>query len=104
MNLWLRRTLYALLLLLWLLVMVFPFLAMTLSSRGELRLGGEERFVRIFLVRGDDNQGIGIATERPLRDQPSCHKASVAYLLWRGQGQNVTYCLCPDSGQIQCPR
>ncbi len=103
MKLWLRRLFYLFLLLLWLAFMVFPFLALTLSSREELRLGGEERAVRIFLVRGGNDEGVGVAWQRPLANQPTCHKTSVTYFMWRGAGQNTVYCTCRDSGPIACP-
>ncbi len=103
MKRWRRRVAYILVIAMWLAVMSFPFLAFYLSTRGEIRLGGEQHSIRVFLLQEDEAQGIGIARERPLPDQPACNHTRVTYLLWQGQGQNTTYCQCPDTGVISCP-
>lgn len=83
--------------------MLLPFLAFILAARGEVRIGGEERSLRIFLVQEEEAQGVGISWERPLRDQTGCNKTRVTYLMWAGQAQNTAYCLCPNTGVIPCP-
>lgn len=98
MKAWLRRILYLLLILLWLVLVLFPLGAFLLASRGELQLGSDPKnHVRIFLLQEDRAQGVAVEWMRPSQAAPDCHQSSVSYLLWEGDGENVVYCQCSDS-------
>jgi len=96
---WLRRFFYLVIVIIWLAVAAFPFLAFGIASQGELRFGNQsERQLRLFLVQEDAAQGIGVEWRRPYPNQPACTRTSVSYLLWEGEGQNTTYCQCVPAG------
>lgn len=96
-KLWLRRLGYVLIILVWLVVITFPFFAVFLASQGEVRLGEDpQRHVRIFLIQERDLQGVGIERARPLRDTTSCFQTRLSYLMWEGEGENVSFCQCMD--------
>lgn len=97
MKRWLRRLFYALIVLLWLLVMVLPIFAFTLASKGEMNWGQEGgRQVRLFLLQEKDLEGIGLQVSRPRADNPTCISTRVSYFMWQGTGQNIQYCSCAD--------
>lgn len=95
MKRWLRRLLYLVVFMLWLLLMVFPFVAFTLATKGELRLGGESH-LRIFLVQEAEANGVGFEWRRELFQPDDCLRTSVGYLMWEGESEGVTYCQCFD--------
>ena len=98
MVVWLRRLLYALLLLLWLIVIAFPFVAFRLATNGQIQIGGDERRnVRLFLVQEEDLEGVGVEWIRPSRDRENCADGTVSYFFWEGQGDNIRYCQCYDA-------
>ena len=95
MKRWLRRLVYALIVLIWLAVMLFPIAAFQLARRGEIRLGQESgRQVRLFLLQASDAEGVGLELSRPQSDNPACAITTVSYFMWVGEGQNARYCLC----------
>ena len=97
MKRWLRRLLYLLIVLIWLLIMLFPLLAFTLATTGEMNWGQEgERQVRLFLLQEKDTEGVGLQVSRPQTDNPSCVNTRVSYFLWQGTGQNSHHCACAD--------
>jgi hypothetical protein len=96
--------------LLWLLVMTVPFAAAALAIRGEIEIGGDDgRRLRLFLIQERTADGVGLAWSRPEPADLDCRRTTVTYLMWRGTGENVTYCLCQDpaTGEISddqtCP-
>ena len=107
MKPWLRRSLYLLIVLVWLLVMAFPVFAVVLASRGEIQLGDDSaNNSRIFLVQETDAEGIGIQTMRQKGTDPLCSETTVTYLMWEGEGENSRFCSCTGSGESfsgRCP-
>lgn len=98
MNPWLRRILYLLVLIIWFVIMTFPFFAVFLASRGEIQLGHDtQQHVRIFLIQERNAEGIGIERVRPLPDTQTCTQTHVQYIMWAGKGENVIYCQCADT-------
>lgn len=92
-----RRIFYLGVILLWLIVMCFPITAFVLATRGEISVGDSVHSgLRIFLVQGEEAQGIGLEWSRRLRENPQCSKTVVRYLLWEGVEENINidYCLC----------
>jgi hypothetical protein len=90
--------------------MVLPFAAAALAIRGQIEIGGNDgRHLRIFLIQERNSEGVGVAWSRPLSAAPNCRRTSVSYLMWRGTGENVSYCLCSDPatgetvGNQACP-
>ncbi|MCP5096649.1 MAG: hypothetical protein GY943_13935 [Chloroflexi bacterium] len=102
MKKWLRRFIYSLLTLLWLLVMTIPFLAFLLAARGEVHIGSNpQRNVRIFNVQEELAEGVGVEWTRPFTPSAStasCTKTNIAYLFWENDSgnQNSSYCQCID--------
>lgn len=97
MKRWLRRLVYALIVLIWFVVMLLPIAAFQLAQRGEIRWGQESgRHVRVFLLQASDAEGVGVEVARPQPDNPLCAITTVSYFMWVGEGQNSRYCLCND--------
>lgn len=97
MHPWLRRFLYALVLLVWLVLVTSPLLAFLLAARGQIQVGeGPRRYVRLFLVQEEEAQGIGLEWVRPASGQPACSEGSLTYFTWEGEGQNAHFCQCYD--------
>ncbi len=89
-----RIFLYALILLVWLVVMALPVVAIHLSRQEELTLGN----TRLFLVISDKADGLGLQSSRPVRTQPQCQRVSVRYFFWDGgeANANAISCACAD--------
>ena len=97
MNRWPRYFGYLIFLLVWLFLIGLPAFAFILAAQGQIELGSTEgQYLRIFLLREEDAEGLGIVWARPLSSQPLCLQTSVRYVLWAGQAQNVTFCQCID--------
>jgi hypothetical protein len=98
MKRWLRRLLYLLFFIIWLLVMSFPFVAFLLATQGELQLGSSARnHLRLFLIQEEEADGLGLEWTRPSPQAPSCSRTTVSFFLWEGEGNNVSYCQCYDT-------
>jgi hypothetical protein len=92
-----RRLGYIAAVLIWLMIMCLPILAFVLAIRGELKLGDQEKsHIRVFMVQGDEQDGLGIEWSRRPDNSPDCLTSSVRYLLWDGDAEafNVDYCQC----------
>ena len=102
MNVWLRRLLYLLLLVIWLLVMGFPVVAAMLATQGEIQIGERtERHVRLFLVQETDDGGLALEWTRPATTADACRQGKIVYFMWKGDGENASYCTCYDaSGSV----
>lgn len=96
-----RRLLYALLLLVWLVIMLFPVFAVVLAARQQIQIGDDpQSHLRLFLVQEPDARGVGLEWARP-SGTAGCAQTRLAYLLWRGEGQNARFCSCyDDRGQF----
>jgi hypothetical protein len=95
MKRWLRRLLYLVVFIVWLVVMALPFVAFTLATNEEMRLG-DERYLRLFLVQEAEANGVGIEWRRGLFQPADCLRTSVAFLLWEGESEGLGYCQCFD--------
>jgi hypothetical protein len=97
MKRWGRRLAYALVALLWLVVMSFPVLAFLLAARGQVQFGVDpDRHLRLFLVQERNFEGVGVEWVRPYGEQPACTQTAVRYLMWAGEAENVSFCQCVD--------
>jgi hypothetical protein len=104
MNVWLRRLLMLLIVLVWFAIMISPALAFILARNGQFQIGPTDgRHWRVFLVQEADAEGLGLERSKPVAppgDAPesvSCLQTSVDYLMWIGVGFNVDYCQCTDA-------
>ncbi len=100
---WLKRLGYFLVIILWLVGMIFPTFAFVLAAQEEIELGNRNGvYVRVFLVREDDGEGVGIESTRPFLGKNQCVKNSITYLFWEGNApeENNSFCQCydPDTG------
>ena len=99
MKRWLKRGGYAVLLLIWLIVMAFPTFAFFLATNGEVQIGSEPRsHVRFFLVQEEASGGVGLEWVRGARQVDDCTRTTIRYFLWEGSSadQNVSFCQCYD--------
>jgi len=110
MRHWLPRLVLILLVIIWLLVISFPFVAFRLATRDEITVGSDEgSHLRLFMVRADEEKGLGLEWTRSL-DASACFVTKVKYLLWEGgqPGQDTSFCFCTDLGadltidQLKC--
>ena len=92
---WLRRLGYLGVFILWLIVMAFPFVAFTLATNGELKIGSES-YLRLFLVQEVEASGVGFEWRRELFQPDNCLRTSVGFLMWEGQSEGVSFCQCFD--------
>lgn len=102
---WLRRLAIVLLLFVWALIMAFPVVAVLLATQNQIQIGEEQgRQVRLFLLQEPEQEGIGLEWARPVGrgDEAPCLQTSIFYLMWVGEGQNVTFCQCfAGDGSLQ---
>jgi hypothetical protein len=97
MRPWLRRLLYLLLGLLWLLVMSLPVFAVVLATQREIQVGSEpERNVRLFLIQEQDAEGVAVQWMGAPSAADGCAQGRVVYLMWEGEGENASFCQCYD--------
>ena len=99
MRRWLKRTGYAVFLLIWLIIMAFPTFAFFLATNGQVQLGSEpQRHIRFFLVQEETSGGVGLEWVRGTRQADDCTRTTIRYFLWEGSsaGQNVSFCQCYD--------
>ncbi|MGD8583935.1 MAG: hypothetical protein PVH65_02975 [Chloroflexota bacterium] len=108
----LRRLVYLIVIILFLVVMTLPIFAFVLAARGELMIGSDQgNYLRLFMVNTDQAEGIGLQRVRQSAASEGCQQGSVRYFLWEGQSRelNADYCTCfkADSGTEtipgQCP-
>lgn len=104
-NRWLKRLLYFLLVVAWLLLLALPALAFTLAARGEIVLGNDpQRQTRLFLLQERDVGGIGLVHSRPVAGGQSatrqCVETGVRYFLWEGEGESTRSCQCYERGEL----
>ena len=97
MAVWLRRLVYLLLALLWLLVISLPLIAVILATQGEIQLGSQQsgQYVRLFLIQESEQEGVGLEWSRAA-SADACQQGSTVYLMWEGAGENARYCTCFD--------
>ncbi len=111
MNVWVKRLLMGLFVLVWLVLMITPAMAFVLAARGQLQLGPQDgRHVRVFLLEDADAEGVGLERARPVAPPQdavgaSCLQNSVSYWIWSGErddSQDVSFCQCfgPDGGAL----
>ena len=76
--------------------MSLPLLTAVLARQGQIQVGRPEGSrVRLFLLQERQVEGVGLEWSRPLRQEPGCHRTTVIYFMWRGQGENVRFVTCP---------
>lgn len=106
MNIWLKRILVGLLLILWLLIMISPTLAVVLARSGQLQLGTPDGpHTRLFLLPDANNEGLGLERAREVppptgvAESVICLQTSVRYWMWTpgAENQPVDYCQCIDT-------
>lgn len=98
MKRWLRRLAILLFVLLWALLMILPFTAFTLATRGEIVIGSNPgSHVRLFLLQGVPEQGVGMEWSRVSGEVAGCLRSNVYYFLWEGEATNAAFCQCFDA-------
>lgn len=110
MNVWVKRLLVGLFVLLWIVLLFTPGLAFILAARGQLQVGPQDgRHVRIFLLEDTEEEGLGLERARPVAAPQdavgaSCLQTTVSYWFWSGSddSQDVSFCQCvgPDGGAL----
>ena len=99
MKRWSRRLLFIIFIVLWLILLCFPFTALVLAMSDEITIGAESRsHIRLFLVNSSDHTGLGLEVSRPVRGEEGCYRTDVRYMLWEGreEGLNVSFEECVE--------
>lgn len=106
MNIWLKRLLIAVVLIVWFLLIISPTLAVVLARNGQLQLGSPDGpHTRLFLLQEADNEGLGLERARAVPSPPGvessviCLQTNVRYWMWTPgvENQPVDYCQCIDT-------
>lgn len=104
MKVCIRRLLLLLFVLFWLALILTPTAAFILARNGQMQIGRSEgRHWRLFLVQGDESEGLGLERGRPVAppgDAPAtvgCLQTRISYWMWAGEGQPTVYCQCRDN-------
>ena len=84
---------------LWLLLLLFPCVAIALVSQGEItaQLGDVPgQNLRIWLIQDATQRGIGIARPSVHTDSNAnvCLQTDTSFLMWMGKGASTSYCEC----------
>ena len=84
----------------WLLLISIPTLTLVLAASKEIKIGGEQTYLRIFLLQEKDAEGIGLEISQFFSKVPFCSQTDVRYFMWTGEPDNVKYCHClePQTG------
>lgn len=90
---WVRRIVIALLLSVWLIVLISPMFAFRLMARGQMDMFDR----RIYLIGEVDAGGLGMQWQRTSSNEDACEQNLVRFLMWSGEGENATTCLCSDN-------
>lgn len=97
MKKWLTRLGCLLLVLLWLILISFPFVAINLARQEQIQIGTNAgTYLRLFLVSEKEFNGVAVEWSRDLGGLYQCRQTSVSYWLWEGEGENANYCQCAD--------
>jgi hypothetical protein len=101
---YLKRAGCGLAVLLWMVVLLIPGLFFLLAIQGEVALwhgaGVPEPeahpLLQVKLLMEVETRGLNITRSVPIiqSNDVTCMQTSVNYLLWQGEGNNVSYCDC----------
>jgi hypothetical protein len=89
--------------LLWMVVLLIPAFLFLLAIQGEVALwhsgdvpeGESHPLLQVKLLMEVETRGLNITSSNVVRqDDLTCMQTSVRYLLWQGEGNNVSYCDC----------
>ena len=103
MKVWLKRFGYAMAFVAWLFLMCVPaLLCGAMMNSGELRWGDDpQNHIRLFLLQESGQEGIGIQWTRPDRNNNTCVRTTVRYLMLTGKAQNSRVCQCAtEAGDV----
>ena len=86
-------------LIIWLLLLLFPCVAIALVSQGEItaQLGNVPgQNLRIWLIQDATQRGIGIARPSVHTDNNAnvCLQTDTSFLMWMGKGASTSFCEC----------
>lgn len=76
--------------------MLFPVVAVVLATQKQIVVGRDQgRQLRLFLLEEREQEGVGIEWTRPVETGGErCLQTRLTYLMWVGEGENVTFCRC----------
>jgi hypothetical protein len=83
----------------WIVLLLFPCLAIALIAQGEVavQLGGVPgQSLRVWLIQDATERGLGIARPSVHADANSnvCLQTDTSFLLWMGSSTSTSYCEC----------
>ncbi|MBA3870016.1 MAG: hypothetical protein H0X30_12790 [Anaerolineae bacterium] len=86
-------------LVIWLVLLLFPCVAIALVSQGEItvQLGSVPgQNLRIWLIQDATQRGVGIARPSVHTDNSTnvCLQTDTSFLMWMGKGASTSYCEC----------
>ncbi|TVR22281.1 MAG: hypothetical protein EA396_06330 [Anaerolineaceae bacterium] len=101
---WWKRPGCLLILVAWLALMSVPFFILLLAFQGEMTLGRggdvpnkhQHPVLQVRLIMDMDYRGLNITTSSVHRADSDnlCVQNNIRFLLWEGEGENVTNCHC----------
>jgi serine/threonine protein kinase len=96
---WLRRIGCTMLVGIWLVLIVFTCLLVTVLAQGEATFDFSDRpghAIRVFDVQSEDKRGLGLSIGRlkEENDDRACIRTTVRYLMWEGSNEPTDYCEC----------
>lgn len=90
--------------LLWIVVLLIPAFLFLLAVQGEVALwhggdvpeGGSHPLLQVKLLMEIETRGLNITSSNVVKPEEglTCMQTHVRYVLWQGEGSNVSYCDC----------
>ena len=86
-------------LVLWIILLIFPCLAIALISQGEITMQVGSipgQSLRVWLIQDANERGLGIARPSVQSDKGGnvCLQTDTSFLLWMGKGASSSFCEC----------
>lgn len=86
-------------LIIWIILLLFPCVAIVLIAQGEIaiQLGNiPGQNFRVWLIQDATERGLGIASPSVHTDEDAnvCLQTETNFLLWMGKGESTSYCEC----------
>ncbi len=83
----------------WLILLLFPCVAIVLIAQGEIaiQLGDVPgQSFRVWLIQDATERGLGVARPSIHTDTKAntCLQTDTSFLLWMGKGESTSYCEC----------
>lgn len=80
---------------LWLFLMILPFLIFRLVTNGQLAIGDDpQNQARVFVLQEPGSEGIGLQWTRTRDEAAQCLDTGIYYLMFSVEVENARSCVC----------